>query len=304
MEKFESIKGFKNTGYWIKECSEKSEEAKRKEKKLRNMAMTFVKGAVIFSLLVMLVVKIKKNIKINIGVSSVSTVETQPTNEDDENTAEIQQAVEINENTKKGDIVILGKYEQDGDPSTLEDIEWIVLHVDEEKGEALLISKYALEAKPFNEDRSTNLWSKCDLRDWLNGEEEGQFYHDAFSEDKNKDKIIKSTVEAQINEKYPNLPVGEDTEDWVFLLNLQEAVNNDYFANDEERRCKPTQHAINNGVGVNSRYGICMWWLWSPGYESYYVAFINAGGTLSFLGGPVSFSNGAVRPSLRVNLKS
>ena len=61
-----------------------------------------------------------------------------------------------------GDIVTLGSYEQDNDPSNgAEPVDWIVLH--NEDGNVYLLSKYVLDVQPFN----TEDVQECSLDDWL-----------------------------------------------------------------------------------------------------------------------------------------
>ena len=72
-----------------------------------------------------------------------------------------------------GDIIPLGRYEQDGDDTEKEDIQWIVVSV-ETDGKAVLISKDCL-AIHENNDKT---WQDSIVRKWLNED----FYNEAFSE--------------------------------------------------------------------------------------------------------------------------
>lgn len=63
---------------------------------------------------------------------------------------------------QEGDIVTLGRYEQDNDTANgPEDIEWIVLN--NGGGRAFLVSRYVLDARRYSEDKTDGL----DLETWL-----------------------------------------------------------------------------------------------------------------------------------------
>ena len=72
-------------------------------------------------------------------------------------------------NSKVGDIVYFGTYEQDNDTSNgKEDIEWLVLA---KKGNRILvISDKALDRQPYNSSRTRVTWETCTLRKWLNND--------------------------------------------------------------------------------------------------------------------------------------
>ena len=117
-------------------------------------------------------------------------------------------------------------------------LEWRVLEKDSDS--LLVISEYGVDAIPFDEDGSTDVWNSCSLKEWLHSE----FFNYAFSY-KNR-YLIKNT------------PYGK-----VFCLSLEEAEK--YFSSDSDRRCKPTPYAIRQGVFT--RQGYCNWWLRTPGYS-------------------------------------
>ncbi len=149
---------------------------------------------------------------------------------------------------KQGDVVKLGFYEQDGytyDGS--EPIEWEILSIND--GKALLLSKYILDCKMYNEEHADVSWESCDLRKWLNGE----FYNTAFS-DEEKKMIVKTKLSNKdANWSFGN-GAGNDTEDNVFLLSYDEALDSglgfdeDASVDDIKRRCAPTQYARMAGV--------------------------------------------------------
>lgn len=196
-----------------------------------------------------------------------------------------------------GDIIKLGRYEQDADESNgAEEIEWIVIDIDEATDSALIISRYALDCVPFNKQSMSVTWETCNLRKWLNGD----FYNVAFSPEEQA--MIETTeVAADINSKYSTDP-GKNTTDLIFLLSIDEV--NRCFSGDEVRKCAPTPFAKKNGAYINDSTKCCWWWLRSPGSRGNYAADIYDDGSVSFYGDAVSNTRVCVRPALRINLHS
>ncbi len=116
-----------------------------------------------------------------------------------------------------GDIVYVGKYEQDHDiDNGEEDIEWIVLQKEDDT--VLLLSRLILDSKPYNDTLEDITWENSTLRKWLNG----NFYNHAFSEDE-RARIMKTHLENvdsnyRDQENYYNIQGGNDTSDYVFIL--------------------------------------------------------------------------------------
>ncbi|MBQ8972234.1 MAG: hypothetical protein IJ074_04065, partial [Clostridia bacterium] len=115
-------------------------------------------------------------------------------------------------------ILQFGSYEQDGDPSRKEPIEWVILK--SEGSRKLLVSLYALDAAPFDAVTGQAPWSASSIRTWLNGE----FYNTAFSALEQKG-IAPTSLPAQANPWYPSVNVGQATQDNIFLLSVDEYVN-------------------------------------------------------------------------------
>ena len=197
--------------------------------------------------------------------------------------------------------VTFGSYEQDGNESSTEAIEWYVLA--EQDGKKLLISKNVLDAMPFSDvdegvtwgdssPRPTTdvQWADSSLRAWLNGE----FLQAAFS-DEERSAIVPTTITDTKNNTPataatwddPSVHAAEETEDSVFLLSTNEA--REYFNNKTARMAYPTQHALDEGVytGVTSGAdgqideelsGSAVWWLRSSGYYGGYTAVVTDDG--------------------------
>ncbi len=199
----------------------------------------------------------------------------------------------LNANAKTGDYITFGKYEQDGDTSNgKEDIEWLVLDVQD--GKALVTSKYALDAQPYNIDRVDVTWETCTLRSWLNND----FYSEAFS-NTDKSKISVTKVTAENNPEYQT-EVGNDTQDKVFLLSINEVYN--YFDANNKIICEPTKYAKDKGAYYYDEpdrdyYGNCHWWLRSPGESAENAAKVYGIGLVMKYGDSVDKDSVSVRPA-------
>ncbi len=128
------------------------------------------------------------------------------------------------------------------------------------------------------------------MRSYLNG----TWYEKTFSEGE-KDKILTTNVVNLDNSSY-GTERGNDTEDKVFLLSLDEAEH--YFSSDDERVAK------NYSVAVD-------WWLRSPGDFTNTAASVEddgevkySGSVFSNRGSCISREDVGVRPALWVNLNS
>ena len=194
---------------------------------------------------------------------------------------------------RAGDHFTFGSYEQDNyEANGPEPIEWRVLEVN--GGSALAVSEEALDARAYNSEWVNITWAECTLRGWLNGE----FYDTAFNEEE-KGRIALTEVENKDHPRY-GTEGGEDTEDRIFLLSLEEAER--YFEDDEDRRAFPTEYAIAKHAYMNSDLGTVWWWLRSPGDYRVNAAGVFADGSLRLTGGSVSFDKDAVRPALRLKI--
>jgi len=195
-----------------------------------------------------------------------------------------------------GSIIKLGKYEQDNNTSNgSEDIEWIVLAKDIDK--MLVISDKAIDCKPYHSSYGNTTWEECSLRRWLND----TFVNEAFTTEE-QEKILTTNVTADANPDYDTDP-GNDTEDKVFLLSIEEV--NRYFNNDSERQCVPTEYAKANGAFTYKIDGTtnCFWWLRSQGgYSNKSASVVNSDGTVSKYCNAVDDNRDCVRPAMWISL--
>ena len=191
---------------------------------------------------------------------------------------------------KVGDTVLLGRYPQDEDGG-VKPIEWTVMKI--EKNKMLLFSKYVLDTQQYNKKFEEATWETSDIRRWLNSD----FYTTAFN-DIEQSKIANTLVRTKNNPEYGTAG-GNDTEDKVFLLSIEEAES--FFINDGERKAKTTKYAEKAGVLMDDeRYA--WWWLRSPGYDGSNAAVVNNNGWVYRVGIIVIHDDDGVRPALWLNL--
>ena len=107
-----------------------------------------------------------------------------------------------------------------------------------------------------------------------------------------------------VNEDNPqyNSDGGNDTEDKVFLLSIEEA--NKYFTEDESRKCIPTQYTDYKEEYFMIRHytGTYQWWLRSPGFNGGYAAYVYRDGQVDRIGDCVDRED-IVRPAMWINLE-
>lgn len=198
---------------------------------------------------------------------------------------------------KRGDVLTFGVYEQDNNHSNgKEPIEWIVL--DKRGSELLLISRYCLDCRIYNSLDFWEVfyvkitWEDCEMRKWLNT----TFLSEAFNSNE-QEMISQKRLSNLDNPKY-NTDGGNNTEDRVFLLSINEAIR--YFPSNETRKTSPTLYAYNRGASV--RNGYCKWYLRSPGYFKFGAATVEENGEMSYSGAEPNVGFIAVRPAMWIDV--
>lgn len=195
-------------------------------------------------------------------------------------------------------------------------IKWRVLSV--EGDDVFLLADKNLDRQLYNKSGSGVTWETCTMRSWLNGygaeantgEENYSgrgFFNDAFtSEEKSFIKI--SNVVNDDNPVYSS-EGGNDTSDRVYLLSIDEIMNPTYgFSLKKEmeaKRAGTTAYATRKGVetgGSPARYGL--WWLRSPGKDSYYAVAVDTNGEVDQVGYSANGDRIAVRPALHLDAAS
>ena len=169
-----------------------------------------------------------------------------------------------------GDIVVFG------------DIRWYVI-AKTETGYTLLCEKPVIKM-PFNEAgyQTTGTWEDSTSRAWLN-----EKFYNTFTEEE-KALIVKTHNITPANEEY-GTPGGSDTDDYIFLLSLEEANALD----DKVKKCGQWYDMDNQ-----------WWWLRSTGANGSYAAYVgNNRDHKNFVdpaGDVASNDYGAVRPALNL----
>lgn len=182
-----------------------------------------------------------------------------------------------------GDFVLYGHYEQDGEESTEEPIEWLVLSREDDK--LLLISRYVLEEMKFG---TLEYWKDSEIREWLNAE----FYEGAFN-DAEKENIQR-------------MKTSNETSDLLFCLSSEEARG--LFKADGERIASITDYLEVKEFRDFDGYGD--WWTRSvsTAKNGSGVVFVDVEGVVQSTGMNPSapkeytYSDIGVRPALCISL--
>lgn len=172
----------------------------------------------------------------------------------------------------KGDVIFLGKWEE-------EPLSWIVLERKEDR--LLLITENILKTGSYHETSAWISWETCSLRSWLNND----FYHSGFSRAE-RSVIAETTIPNDDNPHYKS-DGGKDTKDRIFLLSTDEAET--YFPTPEERMC--------SYLGTES-----WWWLRTPGKFQYNAAAVRNTGVVYYYGEKIHFRFVGIRPALWIDL--
>ena len=194
-------------------------------------------------------------------------------------------------NLQLGQTITIGKYyKYANDLNTKELIDWIVLDIDTNAKKALVVSKYALECGPYHDMPEDITWEDSDIRAWLNNE----FLQTAFSKDEQK-RICLSHIKNSNNPESNTLG-GNDTDDKVFLLSIEEAQT--YFKDDDARRCTPNEYCFTcTGYEEDVKnYGL--WYLRSPGYEQDTAATVYPSGFIAIRAANQNFEDALIRPAM------
>ena len=170
-----------------------------------------------------------------------------------------------------GDIVVFG------------DIRWYVIA--KTGTDCTLLSEKPVVKMPFNEAgyQKPGTWDESTVREWLN-----EKFYNTFTEEE-KALIAKTHNLNPANSEY-GTPGGNDTDDYIFLLSVDEANALD----------KKVRHC---GYWYGMRHQ--WWWLRSPGVNADYTTYVGKGNNSDAVIDPVGdISNndcGAVRPALNLS---
>lgn len=156
----------------------------------------------------------------------------------------------ITKDTKVGDYITFGLYEQDGKTNSKETLTWRVL--DKEDDKLLLITDYVIDVKDYHNTKSLVSWENCSLRKWLNED----FKNTALTEEQ-KNILVTTTLTTDCSgfdtaraKKYCST-----TEDEIFILSSNEL--NKYFKNNKNSLAYPTEYAISKNI---KKVNTCWYW--------------------------------------------
>lgn len=166
-------------------------------------------------------------------------------------------ALAENTTPKRGDVITMGTYEQDGNTKNgAEPIEWMVL--DEKDDRLLVISVKALDVMSYQSARnitashashlSSIWWGNCSLRKWLNKD----FLTKSFSADE-QEKILSTKISTSVFTQ--TIRGTFETEDHLFCLSIAEV--NQYFPTSQSMLCEKTKtvkEKESEGIHIS-------WWL-------------------------------------------
>ena len=184
----------------------------------------------------------------------------------------------------KNDIIKFGKYD------------WVILAAKHDR--TLIITENIIAQQPYHKPGGKITWDKCTLRSYLNGE-----FYNSFSP-ADRDRIIRVTNKNQNNQWWRNVPGGEPTRDYLFLLSLEEVT--EYMGDKRLLKTRGNQkYWIDDGNNEArmARYGVffAWWWLRSPGSVDYVASNVSADGSISVNGCNVYVGSGGIRPALWIS---
>lgn len=189
---------------------------------------------------------------------------------------------------KKGDIVELGWYEQDGDETNgKEPLEWVILN----PATGLSVSRYILKTARFDDGDGSYLNSE--IRSWLYGANAlGEFFQSAF-DTRERAALLSRSIEIKAYKS--NDRTVANLRDKVFLLSSQEVG---YYLYGEE---SPLQGLTTAASASGEADG---WWLRSPGAESNEVWYVRNDGGYYDQNKEVTAENVGVRPAVYLDLST
>ncbi|WP_070000996.1 DUF6273 domain-containing protein [Cellulosilyticum sp. I15G10I2] len=197
---------------------------------------------------------------------------------------------------------------QVGDKISFGCYDWRVLDIQNDV--ALIITECIIEQRAYHDAYKDITWADCSLRKYLNGE----FYNKFNATDKAR--IIPVSNKNPDNQWYGSKG-GEDTQDKIFLLSIEEAVCQ-YFGDSSSKLLNPGKNQRywferkdqNNSKRIAMyKSGMRWWWLRSPGRVNIKAVYVHGDGNIGIQGNNILKGNisevmyrGGVRPALWLKL--
>lgn len=186
------------------------------------------------------------------------------------------------------------------------DYNWRVLDI--QNNTALIITEEIIDQRPYHDAYKDITWADCTLRKYLNGE----FYEKFNADDKSR---IITVINKNLDNQWYGTKGGEDTEDNIFLLSLEEVCK--YFGDSTSKLNNPGKNQRywfqrkdeNNSkrlAKLHNKEWAWWWWLRSPGRVNVKVVYIfGTDGNIGIQGNNILKGNisdgkctGGVRPAL------
>lgn len=210
----------------------------------------------------------------------------------------------VKKNWKVGNIVTLGKYEQDGNTKNgKEKVEWIVL--DKNGNKALLLSKKILDINIYHRIRKDVNWKESSIREWLNND----FYNKAFSNKEKKNILKEKNVFDLEYEKVYDWEGYSIEGDRVFLLSMNEVTIYLNNKNKDKRKAELTDFCFEKLYDDLSHVYSYLkekniktyhWWLRSGGFNMASASYIYLNGVVNDYGNSVQLGEYGIRPAMWV----
>lgn len=186
------------------------------------------------------------------------------------------------------------------------DYNWRVLDI--QNNTALIITEEIIDQRPYHDAYKDITWADCTLRKYLNGE----FYEKFNTDDKSR---IITVINKNLDNQWYGTKGGEDTEDNIFLLSLEEVCK--YFGDSTSKLNNPGKNQRywfqrkdeNNSkrlAKLHNKEWAWWWWLRSPGRVNVKAVYIfGTDGNIVIQGNNILKGNisdgkctGGVRPAL------
>ena len=144
------------------------------------------------------------------------------------------------------------------------DYNWRVLDI--QNNTALIITEEIIDQRPYHDAYKDITWADCTLRKYLNGE----FYEKFNAADKSR---IITVINKNLDNQWYGTKGGEDTEDNIFLLSLEEVCK--YFGDSTSKLNNPgknqrywfqrkDENNSNRLAKLHNKEWAWWWWLLSP----------------------------------------
>ncbi|MCR5767208.1 MAG: fibronectin type III domain-containing protein [Lachnospiraceae bacterium] len=168
-------------------------------------------------------------------------------------------------------------------------MEWQILEYSADGKKALVLSRYVIGHLAYDDEWREVTWETCSARKWLNE----TFFEKAFSEDEQK--LIESTKLKNSDNPETGTKGGNDTEDRIFYLSLEEATK--YFPTPEGIGFSVYKYLCTSIDGQ-----VCSWYLRTPGYSQEAVSSYEGTGCPNAYGFGTGQQEFCVRPAFWITL--